>query len=407
MQSLGRKNFIWNFIGSMFYGFTSLIFLCIVTRINGLNDGGVFSYCFALAGIFFTIGSYSAKTYQITETDDSITDCDYIYNRIFTTIIMIIISIIFGIIMHYEIREKIILILLVLYRGVDVMIDCYHAIIQRNDVLYKAGISLFLRTIILSLVFFVSNLVLKDSLKSVVILLITNISYSLLIDFNLAKNFIKYTKFNKENFIKLLKKGFTIACYYFLAIFVINIPRYLIDFYYTSDIQGIFGIIVMPASFMSLVALYITQPFLNEFVKNIKENKYDTLLKLTYKIIVSIVLIGLLAVIGAYILGIPLLELVYGVDLVEYKLAFMIIVIASIFYSMITMLSGVIVTLRKNILQVIILIIASFLSLIFGYFIVKDYEVYGGSLTYLFIMVIQFSMYFITTVTLIRKEIKK
>ena len=52
------KNFIWNVLGTGLNSFNSLFFLIIVTRINGIDDAGVFSIGIAIALIMYTIGLY-------------------------------------------------------------------------------------------------------------------------------------------------------------------------------------------------------------------------------------------------------------------------------------------------------------------------------------------------------------
>ena len=44
-----KKNFIWNMIGSVVNSFTSLIFLIIVTRINGVEQAGIFTFAFSIS----------------------------------------------------------------------------------------------------------------------------------------------------------------------------------------------------------------------------------------------------------------------------------------------------------------------------------------------------------------------
>ena len=90
-----KKNFIWNIIGTGFNAFNSLLFMIIVTRINGINDAGIFTLAFSTACITYVIGIYAGRIYQVTEPDKTISDKDYIINRRITTIIMIIMTIIF------------------------------------------------------------------------------------------------------------------------------------------------------------------------------------------------------------------------------------------------------------------------------------------------------------------------
>ena len=52
MQVNLKKDFIWNMIGSTFSSFNSLFFLIIVTRINGSNEAGIFTFAFSTACYF-------------------------------------------------------------------------------------------------------------------------------------------------------------------------------------------------------------------------------------------------------------------------------------------------------------------------------------------------------------------
>ena len=61
MKNNLKKNFIWNLIGSTINSFTSLIFLIIVTRINGIEAAGIFTFAFSTACLFYIIGIYSVN----------------------------------------------------------------------------------------------------------------------------------------------------------------------------------------------------------------------------------------------------------------------------------------------------------------------------------------------------------
>ena len=65
------KNFIWNTIGIMLNSFNSLFFLIVVSRINGLNDAGIFSLAFSTALLLYTIGLYSGRMFQVTDIENT------------------------------------------------------------------------------------------------------------------------------------------------------------------------------------------------------------------------------------------------------------------------------------------------------------------------------------------------
>ena len=115
-RKLDRKNFIWNTIGSTFNSFTSLLFMVILTRINGIDQSGVFTFCFSLACLLQIIGTYSGRTYQVSNKDKSISDSDFIYSRFFTTLVMLVIGILYCFVRGYNFEKCTILLLLILYK---------------------------------------------------------------------------------------------------------------------------------------------------------------------------------------------------------------------------------------------------------------------------------------------------
>lgn len=390
-----KKNFIWNMLGSTTFGFTSLIFMIIVTRINGVNAAGNYTFAFAIACSLAAIGSYCGKTYQVTETDPKITDYDYIYNRTTTFIFMQLAGLFFCIINGYNFNKFLIIMLLTFYRGIDTLTEAIHAITQRNGDLYKTGISLFAKTIIFVIIFLITDLLTKSLLISCIVLCIVSVIIFYFVDYLTAKKYTKKHKYNNENNIKLLKRGFLLFMYAFLSVYVINSPKYALEKFGTEEAQAIFGIIVMPASFLSLISVYIVQPFLNKITFYIKETNKVQLVKLVIKICVVILLFGIFAIGVAYFVGIPLLELVYGIELNNQLLNLIIIFIGAIFYSFAIIIAAVIIALRNILEQVIIFIINAVSAYFITNWLVANNLIFGASLSYLLVMIIQFILYVI------------
>ena len=69
-----------------------------------------------------------------------------------------------------------------------------------------------------------------------------------------------------------------------------NAPKYAIDKFLTEDIQAIFGIIIMPATVMGLVAQFLIHPYLNQIFELYKNGNLIKLKKLLYRIIASILI---------------------------------------------------------------------------------------------------------------------
>ncbi len=401
-----KKNMIWNMLGSLSFGFISMIFLVITTRLIGISEAGEFSFSFALACTFFTIGSYSGKVYQLTENDKTIDDSDYIFNRIFTTLVMLVIAILFVTLMHYEKNKFWLIIIFTLFRGIDVLSDTLHAIIQRNNQLYKCGISLLIKTIILSVTFSLVSYYFHNIIFSSLTVLIIEIVFCFFVDFRIAKNFIIFKKFNKNNFNQLLKNGFYAFCFAFLYNYVLNIPKYILEMLGSNERQAVLGIIIMPATFMALIATYLVQPFLNKMVQLIEEKKSKELIALIIKMNVITLLFGLLVIIIASFLGIPVLSFIYNLNLNEEKINLIIIIIASIFYALTNIFSATIISLRRTFAQLIILIVTLIFAFIISYILINKYQLFGASLSFLIYMIVECLLYVVVTLFYIKKDMR-
>lgn len=268
------KNFIWNIMGTGLNSFNSLFFLIIVTRINGINDAGIFSIAYSTALILYTIGLYSGRLCQVTDIENKVKDKDYIVNRTITCVLMIFLAIAFVFIKQYTAYKMWIFILLCTYKATEAFGEILYGIMQKNELLYKSGQSLTIKSIgglliFLSVDYFTKNLVLACG--SIILL---NIVTLLIFDFVLVcKKLIDFTtKVNMKNVWQIFKSEFFVFANSFAGIYVLNAPKYAIDNYLTEDVQAIFGYIMMPATVITLFTQFIFMPYLNK-LKELYEQK--------------------------------------------------------------------------------------------------------------------------------------
>lgn len=387
MKENNRKNVIWNIVGATVSAFNSLLFTIIATRINGTSDAGIFAFAFALSCWFFVIGVFAGRVFQVTDRTGKNSDTDYIYNRIFTCILMIISAIIFCFIKGYDTYKISIIVSLCVFKCIEAFSECVYAIIQKNGQLYKVGISLFIKAILSVIAFFIIDYITKNLLLSCISVIIVNILILILYDFiNMKKVEVIKTKYNNESNLRILKTGMFAFGLNFLAIYLINAPRYAIDDLLANDMQTIFGIIIMPATFMGLLGQYIIQPSVTKISKFIKDKEYENLRKMIINLILIVIISGIIVLAVAYFLEVPVLQLVYGIELTKYFSSMMIIIIGSIFYSIGVVTSAVLISMRRTLSQVIVYGLTSIGATFLAYKLVNINQINGASITYLITM---------------------
>lgn len=396
-----KKNIIWNAIGSTISSFSSLFFLILVTRINGLEDAGIFTYSFSTACILYTIGVYYGRAYQVTETKNY-SDTDYIYNRITTCILMLLAALLFLGIKHYSGYKTMVLFLLCLFKSLEAFSESLYAIIQEKNMLSLVGKSMTFKTIISFFFFLIVDLITKNVLLSILAIILVNLIIILFYDKKNIGN-IEVSTFDHNINKKLLKAGLFTFAFSILSIYVINASKYAIDGRLSEDMQAIYGIIIMPATIMSLFSQFIIQPYLMNIKSKLQNNDYKGFIKLVRNIMIFMLGIGIFSIILAYFIGLPILEIVYGVSLKLYKLNFLIIMIGSLFYGYSVLISFILIAMRKTFCQFIILLITSICALFISNYLVIHYELMGASIAYFLVMFVEFIMYTFIMIFYLRK----
>lgn len=403
-----RKNFIWNIMGTGFSAFNSLFFLIIVTRINGVENAGIFTLAFSTACILYMIGIYAGRIYQVTENDKSISNKDYIVNRIISCSITILFVIVFVIIRQYDLYKSAIFIILAIYKSLEAFSEVVYGILQKNDFLDKAGKSGFIKSVGSIILFILTDLITGNLIYSCLSVVFVYIVTIILYDYRQTKKFVaKEETISKKNIISIFKNGFFPFIISFLGVFMVNAQKYAIDGVLTDDIQAIFGIIIMPATVMGLLSQFLIHPYLNKIFELHKMGEYLKIKKIIYKIILIIFAIGILCTTLGYFLGTPVLGLIYNLDLSQYTLPLTIILIASTFYTMAGILSPILITMRYNFIQFIVYGIIAIFEWILSQVLVANLGFYGAVWAYIITMIVYFVVFYIVAMIVINKSNNK
>lgn len=402
MENKLRRDFIWNTIGSIMNACTSLFFMITVTRINGVSEAGIFTFAFSTACLIQVVGTYAGRAYHVTNTDKSISELDFMFQRFMNCIFMIICMIGFLVIKDYAIHKSLVIILLVMFKMIEAYSETLYAIVQRNDELCKVGISLFIKGSVGLVCFVVIDFITKNMAYAIIGLIVVNLIMILFYDCNNIKGYEK-TKFDIRKIKKLFISGFFVFVFTFLTQYVINAPKYAIDNFMSNDAQLIFGIIVMPATLIILCSQFLIQPFLLQLTNLLKADDLHEFRIRVCKISLLVFGIGIITVIGAYLFGIPCLEFVYGTSLEGSVNSLAIIIVGATFYGISYILSTAMVAMRKTFIQAIIYGTSAILALLVSNYLVNYYGVFGASLSY-FITMLFLTLQYIIVFFIVSKK---
>lgn len=400
-----KKNIVWNTIGVLTISSTSLLYTLILTHFCNLKDVGIFSFAFSFACMMITLASFGGRTIHITDSNNNNSNISYIITKYITVLITFLIVLIYITIKSYSITKTTLIIILCLFKFFEEISDVYYGVLQKENYLYKVGIFQTVKSIINIILFTLIIVFSKNIILSSSSILIVNILFALIIERHAAKTANNWKFEIKTKEIKnILYQNFYVCFFTFLTSYIISSPKYAIDKYLIDDMQAIFNIILMPATFIYLLAGFILSPFMVEISKEIEKKEYDKSKKRVIKIISIILLLGIISLIGCYNCGIPILNIIYGIDLTDYKFGFLIIILGSIMYSISVAISTILIAYRELKIQTIISLVLSILSYLICNILVKKLSITGGCYAYLIVVSLRALIYIILFLNVIKKR---
>ena len=388
-----KRDFIWNLIGTSINSFNSLFFMIVINHINLKSEAGVFTYAYSLICLFFILATFYNRVYQISKSD-KFSSKDFILYRVLSSIFTVIIVFLFSIINGYNLFKLSVIMLICLFRMIEAISDAVYGVLQYKGYLYKSGISLSLKGLIGIIGFTLVDYFTKSITLALVSLIILNLAFFYFYDYKNVKEYLS-GKASFNNILLILKETLPIFIYSFLAMYVANICKYMLDYFDTEEAQNIFGIIFMPSTVIGLCSAYIVVPIITSLNDLLKSKKYKEFNKLVSKMMIILVGVGVVAIIAAYVLGIPVLNVLYGMDLSNYKNLLLLVLVGATFYTLANVYSQVLVLLNVHKMQTLIYVVMSIVSTIICYFLISSYKLSGSVYSYVIFMFILLILYLI------------
>ncbi len=389
-----KKNIIWNTIGVFTLSLTSFVYSLILVRLCNLSITGIWSYSFAIACTCVTLASFGGRTYQVTDVKNELSTFTYISARYMTVAATLVLVLGFVFIKGFSFDKALIIILLCIFKFCEELSDVYYGVLQKHNKLYVVGKSMFFKSVLNMLLFLIGTYFSRNLLLPVILILINNFLFIYLYDRRNALKLEKIDKkFNKTFYIKYFKDNLIICLFLFLATYLVNCPKYVMETYLSDELQGIYNILVLPATAVSLVGSFIINPLLVNISKDFAENKINNIKRISNRIIFILLGFGIITCLGGYILGRPVFQLIYNFDIKNYMFAFLLIIVGCTFYTISTVLSMILITTRKLISQLVLNVILAIFSYVLCVILIKNYSIQGGIYAYLITMFLRFIIY--------------
>lgn len=382
-----KSEFIWNAIASVCASLLSVVLLLIITRVNGVNEAGMFSIAFSSATILYTIADSQVRVLQVTDVRRKYSFGVYKSVRWVLSILMVVVAAAFVFISGYEIEKAWICLGIVLFRMIDALSETYQGEFQLNGRLDIAGKSVCYRMVLSIAIFGLVDVITKNLLVAIGIMIIVNFVIWIVYDVRKVKKYSREGCTKDIGDIKaVLFASFPLFLSMFLNNYIINAPKYAIDKYMTYDMQTYFNIIYLPTFVINLMSIFVLKPMLKTMGTMWAEDKKKEFMRILGKMLAAIIALTALAEIVGFFIGIPILSFVYGVELGQFKLDLMILIIAGGLSAAAVALLYALSTMRCQGKSSVAYVIASVSGLVLPFVMVKKGGITGASLSSVAIM---------------------
>lgn len=348
-----KEIYIWNSLAALLNSGQSILLLMIVSRIDPVHDAGIFTIAYAVANLAVMVGRYGVRQYQSSDLQEKYSFQEYFCARIVSVAAMLCLCV--GYVgLHlanhtYSLYKCMCVLLICFVRLIDAAEDVVHGFFQQHSRLDCAAKIQTVRYIIYICIFAFVYIGCRNMLEAIVWAAGVNAIIAFVLNWLVYRRLrISSGMVHKNQVKNLLIECFPLFGATFLSTYLGNAPKYAIDTVLSDTMQAEFNYIFMPVFVITLMSMFIYQPMIVKYALYWKQKDIVSFRK-SMKFQSRLLLTGMVMVlIGGYFLGIPVLSLVFGVDLTGFREQLLILILGGSMLAFVNYFTMLITVIRKQ-----------------------------------------------------------
>ena len=386
---LGR-DYLWNTAASLMSSLAVVIMGVAIVR-SGATDSfaraqyGLFTLALAIGQQYQTVGLYEVRTFHVTDVRRRFDFGTYLSTRLLTCLVMV------GLIAYHSWTASTkepypaftVIAAMALLRIFDAFEDVYYSEFQRSGRLDIAGKACFARifttTFLWSgLYWFTQDLLTSTLITFAVTCVVLIVAYGL----PARGVFPLLPSLNVRGVAGILWECLPLFVAAFLNQYLANAPRFAIHAALGDEELGVFAIIYMPAVAINMLSLFVFRPLLTRMALRWTEGKRGEFFSIVRRGLLTTA--GAFAIVAAvtYMIGPPLLTLVFGTDVSGYVGELMVLVLAGALNAASVILYYALATMRRLRAVLAVFVAAGATAYLLAPALTRSLAMMGASLAY-------------------------
>lgn len=396
MQNI-KKDYLWNSLGSLLQSAISPVLLIVITRLNGIDDSGLFSFALSLSVVFWAVSLWGGRTYQVSDVKREFSSGGYVAVRFVASLIVAISAVVFCALNGYNATKTGLIMILVTFKILESIADSLYGVLQIHHKLYVAGISLTMKAMLGFSAFIAVDIVTRNVIYGALAILLVNVFIIFLYDIlwvrrveviNVSK---KLCKEYIAQAIAIMKHTSAVFVIMFLTMFSLNIPRYFLDKSHPDQI-GYFGIMAMPITLLGLFISFIIQPNVVNLSELLAKRKLKEFTQVVSKMNYITFGIGVLSVVLSYLIGVWVLNVIFGININNFQLDLTIMVIGAAANAFVSIYVNLLIIMRRFKGQFYTLLLTDILAVVVSMCLIERLAMLGSVLVFMMISLLQVTL---------------
>jgi len=375
-----------------------------IIRYYPIEIAGYYATAVAISNIAYIIATFNMLSFQATDVVCQYDFKDYISARVSLSVIMFIILFFYIMIFDYTGIIVSVIVLQCSYRGIDALCEVFQGDYQRAGGL-DVGCNLgFVRQIVADSVILLLIMHSFSLTFAIGTAILVKLAIVALFNASIHPMFSQWGFNINKRTIALAHDCLPLFFSAFLMTYIQSTPKLLIERIHGAPLQAYFTVIFMPAMVIHLLAGIIYRPMLTSMANNWNTERFSKVKRDALKVLSATFIFTILCSASVGI-AIPVLEFIFGLDVTQYRLAFVCIMVAGGLNAMSLFMSFIITIIRKQkLLIAVYAVTALYVTIAFPLLIVND-GIWGAAKGFAVSMFIQFAIMFFLCVYTIRGKL--
>jgi O-antigen/teichoic acid export membrane protein len=375
---LRRSGVVWNALGSTMFAANTLIMVVVVSRTSSVATVGCFGIALAVAQLLFNVGLFGVDLFQMTDYQRRYRFADYLWTRVLTCLLMLLACLPIVAWGMPGPEKKLLVVLLTVTFLTHAVGDLYQGLFFRENRLDLSGQALFFRVLCALVAFVAMQALTRDVALALTASIIANVcgigiwgvyrsqpyrdhegrggreglqaaqDAPGIQGLRSARGSRGSQTFRLDRVSSLLRSCFPLFISSFLVLFIFNAPRYGIDWLMDDTAQGYFSMIVLPALVINLAGQFIFRPVLSTISRALEAASMTGFSRILAQQLLIIAALTAAAALAMPFIGIPLLTMLYAVDLSGLSLEASLLVVGGGLFALNQLSYSVLVIMRRQ-----------------------------------------------------------